>query len=138
MPADDTIADAVRAALVKDGWTITLDPYSISYEEFNVRIDLAVERVFVAERGTDRIAVEIKSFVGRSPVNDFRDALGQYDLYRMILEDVDPGRKLYVAMSEETYATLFATRAVERLLAKRPIPLVIVRISSEEVVQWIG
>jgi len=27
-------------------------------------------------------------------VRDFRDALGQYDLYRMILEDLEPERKL--------------------------------------------
>jgi hypothetical protein len=29
-------------------------------------------------------------------------------------------------------------RAIQRLIAKRPLPLVIVRVSTEEVVQWIG
>src|SRR6266550_7381909 len=33
MPAADRIRDAVKNALVKDGWTITADPYVLEYEE---------------------------------------------------------------------------------------------------------
>jgi hypothetical protein len=35
MPALDTIHDAVKNALIKDGWSITADPYMIEYEEIN-------------------------------------------------------------------------------------------------------
>jgi hypothetical protein len=96
------------------------------------------ERSFAADRGAERIAVEVKTFGSPSPVRDFRDALGQFDLYRMILEDLDPGRKLYIATSEFAFGTVFKMRAVQRLLAKRPLPLVIVRVPTEEVVRWIG
>ena len=138
MPASDSIHDAVKNALVKDGWTITDDPFTLDYEEFSVSIDLAGEQTLAAERGTERIAVEVKTFAGQSPVRDFRDAIGQFDLYRMILEDVEPSRKLYVATSETAYDKLFGMRAVQRLMAKRPLPLVVVRVPTEEVVKWIG
>jgi hypothetical protein len=138
MPASDSTHDAVRNALVKDGWTITDDPFTLDYAGVSVLIDLAGERLVAAERGSVRIAVEIKTFAGQSPVRDYRDALGQFDLYRMMLEDLDPDRKLYIATSETAYGKLFGMEAIRRLNAKRPLPPVIVRIPSGEVVQWIG
>src|SRR4051794_7128180 len=128
MPADDSIKSAVVAALQKDGWTITHDPLTLDYEELSVSIDLAGERLLGAERGADRIAIEVKSLAGKSRVRAFRDALGQYDLYRMILEDLEPQRKLYIATSDIAYSGLFGTRAIQRLMAKKPLPLVIVRL----------
>jgi hypothetical protein len=40
MAAADRIHDAVRNALVKDGWTITEDPFTIDYEEVTLLADL--------------------------------------------------------------------------------------------------
>lgn len=64
MPAKDLYHDCVKNALVKDGWTITEDPYRVRIEERDAYIDLAAERPFAAERGQERIAVEVKSFRG--------------------------------------------------------------------------
>jgi hypothetical protein len=33
--AKDIIHDAVKSALIKDGWTITADPYYLKYEELS-------------------------------------------------------------------------------------------------------
>jgi len=41
MSAKDILHDAVKNALIKDGWTITADPYSIRYEDKTVFADLA-------------------------------------------------------------------------------------------------
>lgn len=138
MPANDAIKPAVVAALRKDGWTITDDPFTLEYEEVTVSIDLAGERLIAAERGPERVAIEIKSLASLSPVRDFRDALGQYDLYRMILEDLQPDRKLYLAVSDRGYERVFGLQAIQRLIAKRPLPLVVVRTETEEVLRWIG
>ena len=138
MPADDAIKPAVVAALTKDGWTITDDPLTLKYEDIAVGIDLGAERLLAAERGAERIAVEVKGFASNSAVRDYRDALGQYDLYRMVLEDIQPDRKLYLAVSETGYRRLFGKRAIQRLSEKRPLPLVVIRVRSEEVLQWIG
>lgn len=41
MPAKDIYHNAVTSALVKDGWTITADPYRILYEDAELYADLA-------------------------------------------------------------------------------------------------
>ena len=38
MPARDVDRDAVKSALVKDGWRITADPYKIKDEDANLGI----------------------------------------------------------------------------------------------------
>ena len=62
MPAKDKCHNAVKNALRKDGWTITRYPYTIRYQERAVQIDLLVERLLLAEKATQKIAVEIKTF----------------------------------------------------------------------------
>ena len=50
MPRLDVIHDAVKNALIKDGWNITADPYEIKYEEITLYADLAAESPIAAER----------------------------------------------------------------------------------------
>lgn len=52
----------VKNALTRDGWAITHDPLTIEYDKRDLHIDLGAERLITAERGTDKIAVEIKTF----------------------------------------------------------------------------
>ncbi len=40
----DIIHDAVKNALIKDGWLITHDPFIVQYEDARVFIDLGAER----------------------------------------------------------------------------------------------
>ena len=58
----------LREALDKDGWTITHDPLTVPVDDTNLFIDIGAERLVTAERGTERIAVEVKSFLGLSAV----------------------------------------------------------------------
>lgn len=138
MPANDTIYAAVKAALVKDGWTITHDPYTVKYGGVRVHADLGAEKVLAAERGTERIAVEVKSFIGPSPVHDFEEALGQFMLYLSIIKRVDAERKLFLAINHETHETLFARDGIRVTLEDCGVARVIVDVDAEEVVKWIG
>ena len=63
--AKDVFHDAVKKALQKEGWTVTHDPYSINIPEFRPKqdIDLGAEKMLGAEKGLEKIAVEIKSFI---------------------------------------------------------------------------
>lgn len=65
MPAHDRDHDAVCGALVAGGWTITGDPLHLRHAGDDLYVDLAAERLIAAERGLQRIAVEIKSFAAR-------------------------------------------------------------------------
>jgi len=90
MPALDIYHDQVKNALIKDGWTITDDPLTIRFGRKVLYVDLAAQRLLAAERAGSRIAVEIKSFVGRSDVLDLEQALGQFVLYAEVLAETDP------------------------------------------------
>src|SRR5437867_3420901 len=107
MPRRDKIHDAVRNALVKDGWTITADPFEIAYKKVRLRADLAADRVIAAERGSEKIVVEIKSFLSPSPIHELQTALGQYELYSTYLQLTGSERRLYLAVSEEIWNRFF-------------------------------
>ena len=72
MAAKDIYHDACVRALIKYGWTVTNDPLTIPVDGTNLLIDVGAERVLTAEREGMRIAVEIKSFVSMSAVQDLR------------------------------------------------------------------
>ena len=83
MAALDKIHNAVKNALVKDGWTITDDPLTIEYKDAVLYADLGAEKVFAAEKGGKKIAVEVKSFSKPSHFYDLENAFGQYYLYNL-------------------------------------------------------
>lgn len=137
MPARDKYHQQVKNALIKDGWTITHDPYIIDYEEITVYADLGAERLIAAERGMEKIAVEIKSFLKRSLVQDLKETLGQYELYLSFLEQIDHERRLYIGLPQETYDDFFQQKAVRLVIQRVKMPLLIVNIDEEEIVAWI-
>lgn len=101
MPAKDIYHDAVRNALIKDGWTITNDPLRLRYGGKDLYVDLGAEKLLAAEKGEQKIAVEVKSFVGASEMDDLEKALGQFVLYRAILAKREPQRELFIAAPDE-------------------------------------
>ena len=98
MPAKDVYHDAVKNALIKDGWSILADPYKIKYKDAELFADLAVEKPISAEQNRRRIVVDIKSFLSTSPIKNFELALGQYILYRNFINFTAPEYKIYLAI----------------------------------------
>ncbi len=138
MPRLDIIHDAVKNALIKDGGTITDDPYIIQYRRTTLYADLGAERPIAAERNGQKLIIEVKSFVGASKIQDLKEALGQYDIYRYLLEVTAPERKLYVAVSVVPYNTFFKQDVVQLILNRHQLPLIVVDIEVEEITQWIN
>jgi len=135
----DAIHNAVKNALIKGGWTITADPYRIRYQDLDLFADLAAERtIFAAERGPQKIVVEAKSFLGRSPVQDLKIALGQYSIYRLFLQETEPDRKLYLAIAESTHRRFFNKKAIQFIVEHEQLPLIVVNVNTEEIVSWIN
>ena len=99
----DIFHDAVKAALEKEGWLITHDPYTINIPEFRPRqeIDLGAEKMIAAQKDIEKIAVEVKSFVQPSIVYDFHAALGQYLNYLLGLKRQEPERVLEIGQQAD-------------------------------------
>ena len=138
MPAKDIFHEAFTHALMKDGWMITHDPLTIPFDGTELFVDIGAERLIGAERDGERIAVEIKSFLKPSPVQDLKEAVGQYVLYSDIMAEspVNVGRVLYLAVREETHRVVFGREQTQRLLRNRSIRLVIFDPEEEVIVEW--
>lgn len=138
MSARDIFHEAVKRGLEKDQWQISSDPLELEWEEVKVKIDLAAERLIAAERGEEKIAVEIKSFIGTSAISDFHTALGQFLNYRIMLEVNEPDRQLYLAVPLETYDTFFQSRFAQVAINRHHLKLIVYDPIAEEIVQWIS
>ena len=138
MPARDLYHDNLKTALIKDGWIITDDPYTMKFEDATLYADLRAERPLAAERGGCRIVVEIKSFLGPSLYNDWERALGQYEVYRRILQVIDPQSELFLAIDTDAFVNFFQRKSVQLVVQKSHVKLLVVRLEDEEVDQWIS
>lgn len=138
MPARDIFHDTVKKALIKDGWTITHDPLVLKWGAKDLFVDLGAERLLAAERGERRIAVEIKSFVSESEVEDLEQAVGQFILYHDILNQTEPERELYLAIRESVFADIFEEPIGQVLLENQRVRLVVFDPQEEAIVKWIS
>ncbi|MBE9146761.1 XisH family protein [Planktothrix mougeotii] len=138
MPAKDVYHDAVKNALIKDGWTITSDPYKIKYKDAELFADLAVEKPIVAEQNGRKIVVEIKSFLSPSPMRDFELALGQYILYRNLINLTEPEYQIYLAIKDSIYENFFKRESIQDITQINQLLLIVVDRSKEEILQWLN
>jgi len=136
MPAKDIYHATVKTALSKDGWTITHDPLVLRWGTTDVHVDLGAERLLAAEKQGQKIAVEIKSFVSKSHVDELEKALGQYILYRNILEEKEPDRILYLAVHEEALQNIFEEAIGQLILSKTQMRLIVFDQKREVILKW--
>jgi XisH protein len=138
MPKLDIIHNSVKNALMKDGWLITDDPYIIQYRRTTLYADLGAERPIAAERNGQKLVVEVKSFIGASKIQDLKEALGQYDIYFYLLKETAPDRKLYIAISKVAYNAFFTQDVTQLILNRHQLPIIVVDLETEEIMQWIN
>lgn len=136
MPAKDRYHDAIKNALIKDGWFVTNEPLRIRYDEIRVYADMAAKKLFSAEKDDQKIAVEVKSFISRSPVRELETALGQYIIYRGFLSLIEPERMVYLAIRKSTYQEFFQQVAIQTILKQNQILMLVVNTDREVIVQW--
>lgn len=136
MPAKDLYHDTVKTALIKHGWTVT-DSLSLKVGKRDLFIDLGAEKLLIAQRAQQKIAVEVKSFISASPVSDLEQALGQYLLYEDLMQIQYPDRILYLAIRSTVYNTFFQEPIVQIVLERRRLHLLIFDETQEAILQWI-
>ena len=132
----------VVEALIKDGWTITHDPYYVPIGNRRGYIDLGAEKSIIAaekesENKLEQIAVEIKSFISKSDLNDFEGALGKFQLYFFALEDLDPQRMLFLAIPVGFYNRFFNDTFFVRLIQRARLKILIYDEQTKTIDSWI-
>ena len=138
MPARDKYHNIVRNALIKDGWKITDDLFSLKIGERDAFIDIGAEKLFTAEKEGRKIAVEVKSFIGSSAIADLQNALGQFVFYQDFLAEIEPERVLFLAVRQRVFVNLFQEPVGLKFLENKRLKLLVFDEISEEIVQWIN
>jgi hypothetical protein len=137
MPRKDLFHDALKNALINEGWVITDDPLDLSFGDVDLMADLGAERIIAAEKLADKIAIEIKSFVGQSPVSEFHKALGQYENYLLAIEELKMDRKLYLAVPLTAWIDFFQRPFIQKALQKHQISMLIFEPQTQQIISWI-
>ncbi|MFM9949935.1 MAG: element excision factor XisH family protein [Saprospiraceae bacterium] len=117
---------------------MTDDPFYIRPEKgINYPVDLAAERVLTAEKGTEKIAVEVKSFLEESSLHEFHKALGQYLDYQTGLEMLDSRYELILAVPEPVFNYLWSFEVIRRSAQKIDMKILVYKLSIPEIALWI-
>jgi XisH protein len=130
--------DLVVRTLTADGWTITYDPLRLSFGGRDLFVDLGAERgALAAEKDGRKIAVEIQSFLGASPVRDLEEAVGQYQVYRALLSETEPDRVPYRDVPLGVHEELLSDRFGHLIVTHLELRLLVFDETCERIVQWI-
>lgn len=138
MSRRDDLHFPVRRALEKEGWTVTVDPLRLQFEEIQLNADFGAEMPFGAEKDGRKIAVEVKDFDSASLVSEMQKMIGQMQLYQLALDEQEPDRELFLAVSFEMYDWQYRKRrsAFKAIIEWNKINLIVFD-EIEEAVQWI-
>ena len=136
--ARDYYHQVVKEALVKDGWTITHDPFTIlPKDEGGLETDLGAEKLISAEKGLEKIAVEVKSFVSPSILHEFHGAMGQYLFYIPALEmKGEHDRKMFLAIPLEVWLKLTKKEVVRQAIARYGVKVVVYNPKTTSIESW--
>ena len=133
MPAKDKYHDVMVRALKKDVW-MTFSQYELLVGDRHLWVDI------YAQKQSQNIAVliEVKGFENTpSPVDYLASAIGQYVLYRAIIESSASPVPLYMAVPEAAYTGILQERIGELAIRHVNIKLVLFDVILEEVILWI-
>ena len=135
MSRKDTYHNLVKSALIREGWTISHDPYFLQSDP-KLSIDLGAQRTIAAEKGRQKIAVEVKSFIADSQVTELERSVGQYGIYEELLQIQEPDRELYLAVPIDAFENIFSRQVGKVAIKKFKLKLIVFSFSEEELL-WI-
>jgi hypothetical protein len=134
MPAIDTCQPNVIRALEKDGWRIQGTNIYLRHEKRYILVD--IEAVHVANGHSRQILLaEVKCFSNPSEATqDIYTAIGQYAVYRAMLEERGDEKPLYLAIPAHAYQ-LFDT-VIQRASSYVKMKIIVVDIDQEVILEW--
>jgi hypothetical protein len=69
---------------------------------------------------------------------DFHNALGQYIVYRNLIQLTEPEYTLYLAIDDVVYDGFFQRKSVQSVVSQNQVFLLVVDTEKEEILQWIN
>ena len=136
MPALDKCHPIMVRALQNDHWWPESKSPRLSVEDRTVIIDIRARR---DDNGTNQqiLMVEVKCFPDEDTITtETYTALGQYIVYRGMLEALGDTTPLYLAVPESICQTVFDI-VIMKIVRDYQIKIIVVSLEQEKIVQWI-
>jgi len=134
LPAKDRHHDAVKHALINDGWRITGEQVRLTFGDRYLWIDMQAEKLDQQHI----ILVEVKELDDvDSPVEALASAVGKYLLYRLGLSYTQQQIPLFLAVTEASYTGILSTVMGQSMLDQIQISLLVFDPNQEAIVKWI-
>jgi hypothetical protein len=141
MAAQDVYFDLVKHALQQEGWRVTQHSLCLRVPVSSIQArqsEDAEELLLAADQAERKIAVLVKSFMGRCEMADLHQAVEQVRRYRTLLATTDPDRVVYLAVRQTTYREHLASAVGAKLLARQHILSLVFDPRTETIVRWNG
>ncbi|MDD1416360.1 XisH family protein [Dolichospermum sp. ST_con] len=137
MSRRDDLHFFLRRTLEKDGWKITDDPLVLVLEKTLLKADIGAEKFFIANKENQKIAVEVKDFDAASVISELEKTMGQIQLYQWALEEQEPQRRLFLAVSQPAYLKHFQKPIFQLVIKRNKINLLVYEPIDEVIIKWI-
>jgi hypothetical protein len=128
---------AVKRALLKDGWIIINEPFLIAFGQRRTQADFGAERIITAGQPSDQIAVNVAASLRLPRLDQLERAIGRHVIQETWLDEIEPNRTLYLAISYSDYSALLQDTSTKLLLVDYSLRLIVVDVGLEEVERWV-
>lgn len=132
MPAKDAYHDNVVTALKKEGWTV----------QEQVRLVVADRWMWIdiqADKIDEKLSVliEVKGFENlSSPIAYLQSVVGQYMIYRVILDYLEWEHHLYLAVPDHVFNDILSEEISVEVINRLGMKILIFSVEREEIIQW--
>jgi len=133
MPAKDRYHDALKRALLKEGWAIDDEQITLTVDERHLWIDLQISH----HVSRQIFLVEVKELSEvDSPIEALANALGKIALYRLAIRLEKIEIPIVLAVSEASYNGILSEVIGQHSVTEANIPLIVFNPQKEEIVLW--
>jgi hypothetical protein len=136
MPIRDVCHQQVMNALQKASWIVDESQVFLRADGLTFYVDIQAQHTNGSVQRI--IVVEVKCFSDeRSDQDELYRAIGQYLIYRSVLQIRAPQIPLYLAIPSLVYNRLFRKTVVQNVVENNQIKVVVVNLELEEIIQWV-
>jgi XisH protein len=86
---------------------------------------------------TDDIWFLLHRLISLSPTHELNAAIGQFIAYRLALEELEPDRRVYLAVPIATYSDFMQRPFPRRMIDVNRVPLMVYDPIQEEILKWL-
>jgi hypothetical protein len=129
--------NALKKTLAKAGWTITSEPFVLTFGDVESIVDFAAEQGQFRQMSPRKIAVESARFSRPFEIEELSYALGSFMVNEAILERLEPDRSLALAIDQDAARDIFEDPLGRLVFRDERLRVLVWDPAAESIVDWL-